>query len=60
MELIIWENGESTWEPPAIITKSDPVTVVIHRKNYNLLHLPGWIELERLAGRQKKLLRMVN
>ena len=58
--LVNWENGESTWEPLAIIAKSDPVTVAIYGKENNLLQLPGWRKFNRLANRQKKLLRMAN
>jgi hypothetical protein len=53
---IVWENGETTWEPLGIIGKSDPVTCAIYGKENNLLEQDGWKCFARLARRQKKLL----
>ena len=55
-----WENGEITYEPLAIIAKSDPVSVAIYARDNQLLHLDGWKCFRRLARRQKKLLRLAN
>jgi len=55
-----WENGEVTYEPLAIIGKSDPVSVAIYARDNDLLHLDGWKRFRRLAQRQKKLIRLAN
>ena len=55
-----WENGEITFEPLRIIAESDPVSVAIYARDNNLLHLDGWKKFQKLARRQKKLLRMAN
>jgi hypothetical protein len=55
-----WENGEVTYEPLRIIGKSDPVSVAIYGRDNNLLHLDGWKRFEKLAKRQKKLIRLAN
>ena len=43
-----------------IIGKSDPVSVAIYGRDNNLLHLDGWKQFQKLARRQKKLIRMAN
>ena len=55
-----WENDEVTWEPLAIIAKSDPITCAIYARDNDLLELEGWKQFRRLANRQRKLLRMAN
>lgn len=57
---IEWENGEVTFEPLAIIGRSDPVSVAIYARDNDLLHLDGWKRFRRLAQRQKKLIRLAN
>ena len=57
---IAWENGEMTWEPLSIIGRTDPVSVAIYGQENDLLQLPGWKRFEKLAKRQKKMLRMAN
>ena len=54
-----WENGEVTYEPLAIIAKSNPVTCAIYADKNNLLELEGWRQFKKIAKRQKKFLRMV-
>ena len=55
-----WENGETTWEPLSLISKSDPVTCAIYARDNDLLNLPGWTRFKQLARRQKRLIRMAN
>ena len=57
---IEWENGEVTYEPLAIIGADDPSSCAIYARDNNLLDLPGWRRFQRLAKRQKKLIRMAN
>ena len=39
---ILWDNGESTWEPLSSIRHSDPVTVANYGASKKLLSLGGW------------------
>ena len=55
-----WENGEVTYEPLAIIAKSDPVSLAIYARDNNLLDLDGWKQFRRLANRQQRLIRLAN
>jgi hypothetical protein len=55
-----WENGEVTYEPLAIIKKSDPVSLAIYARDNQLLHLDGWKSLKSLADRQERTLRLAN
>ena len=57
---ITWENGEITWEPLSIIGKADPVSVAIYGRENGLLEQVGWKTFQKLAKRQKKMLRMAN
>lgn len=54
-----WENGETTYEPLAVIAKDDPVACAIYAKDNNLLHIDGWKRFKSIAGRHKKYIRMV-
>ena len=49
-----------TWEPLSIIGRSDPVSVAIYGQENDLLQQTGWKRFEKLARRQKKMLRMAN
>ena len=57
---ILWENGETTWEPLSIIAATDPISCAFYGKEHNLLGLNGWKRFRRLAKRQKIFTRMVN
>ena len=50
---ILWENGETTWEPLSIIAATDPISCTFYGKEHNLLGLNGWKRFRRLAKRQK-------
>ena len=58
--LVNWETGESTFEPLATIAADDPITCAIYAKENNLLGLDGWKQFNRIANRQKKLIRAAN
>ena len=47
---VAWENGEITWEPLSIISRSDPVTVAMYGSENGLLDLEGWKKFCRLAN----------
>ena len=55
-----WTDGSITWEPLALMVASDPVTLAAYAKEYELLELPGWKKLKKIARRAKVLMRMVN
>ena len=55
-----WEDGSKTWEPLNMVAKDDPVTIALCAKEQDLLSTPGWKFLNRIAGRAKKLQRMLN
>ena len=57
--LVQWEDGSETYEPLALIKKDDPVTCATYAKDNNLLDLPGWKSLKRIATRNKLYKRMV-
>jgi hypothetical protein len=38
---ICWEDGETTWEPLGLISKSNPVTCAIYGKENHLLEKDG-------------------
>jgi len=54
-----WSTKEETWEPLDTIAVDDPVTCAKHAKENDLLELPGWKRLKRLAAREKKFIRML-
>ncbi len=55
-----WEDGTKTWEPLAAMIKNDPATLASYAKEHDLLDVPGWKQLKRIARRAKVLQRMVN
>ena len=57
--LVQWEDGSETYEPLALIKKDDPVTCATYAKDNNLLDLPGWKSLKRIATRTKMYNHMV-
>ena len=38
---VLWDNGETTWEPLLVIRKDNPVTVAAYAKEKNLLKQRG-------------------
>ena len=39
---VLWDNGETTWEPLHIIKETDPVTVAEYGSDRNLVGKSGW------------------
>jgi len=54
-----WENGEITYEPLEVIAADDPITCAVYARDNDLLEQPGWKCFNRLARREKQLLRLV-
>jgi hypothetical protein len=57
---ILWESGETTYEPLDNIAKDDPVSCAVYAREHDLLDTPGWKRFKRMAIRHKKLIRQVN
>ena len=57
---ILWENGETSIEPLSLIAADDPVSCTIYARKNNLINLPGWKKLIRLAKMQGKLFQLIN
>ena len=57
---VLWTDGSITWEPLAMMIKSDPVTLAEYAKEHDMLNKPGWKNLKKIARRAKVLQRMVN
>ena len=57
--LVHWEDGSETYEPLALITKSDHVTCTEYASDNGLLATPGWKQLNRIASRMIKFARMI-
>jgi len=63
--LLRWDDGSTTWEPLEAIADSDHAACALFAsdKTYNgerLVDQPGWQRFKRLAGRKKKLYRLIN
>ena len=58
--MIEWENGEVMTEPLSVIAEDDPVSCAVYARDNKLLHVPGWRQFEKLARRQKRLVRLAN
>ena len=56
---ILWDNGDVSWEPLAVMRKDDPVTLAGYAKERNLLEQRGWRWAKTLAKREKKFVRML-
>ena len=57
--LVLWENGEQTYEPLSILAKDAAVDCAKYAKKKNLLNKPGWKQFKRLAKREKVIDRLV-
>ena len=57
---VLWETGETSWEPLHLIKKCDPVTLAIYAKEKGLLSTDGWKGFRRLAKRHKVVTRLLN
>jgi len=58
--MVLWSDGSKTWEPLNLIAKDDPVTLAAYAKAHDLLEVPGWKFLRRIARRAHVLRRMLN
>jgi len=58
--LIDWESGEPTWNDFTTTWESDPVTVAMYAKKYNMLDVDGWKRCRRIIRNEKTLARMIN
>ena len=56
---VLWDNGERSWEPLMVLRKDDPVTLAAYAKDRKLLEQKGWKWAKKIAGREKKLTRML-
>eukprot|EP00957_Ditylum_brightwellii_P139905 10661050-Ditylum_brightwellii.AAC.1 len=52
---VLWDNGETSWEPLAMLRKDDPITIAAYAKDQKLLEQRGWKWAKHLARREKKL-----
>ena len=57
---MLWEDGSMAWEPLSGVTVEDPVTSAAHAKENDMLNMPGWKRLWRVARRVKVLQEMTN
>eukprot|EP00957_Ditylum_brightwellii_P134768 10274815-Ditylum_brightwellii.AAC.1 len=48
------EDNSETWEPLAVIWKSDPVASAEYAKEYDLLKIDGWKRLCHYVKNEKK------
>ena len=56
---ILWDNGETSWEPLAFMRKEDPITLTNYAKDRKLTNQRGWKWAKKLAKKEKKLIRML-
>jgi hypothetical protein len=56
--LVHWEDGSETYEPLSVMAKEDPITCAKYAQDNNLLDVPGWKSLKRIASRTIKFARM--
>ena len=56
---ILWDNGETSWEPLVFMRKQDPITLTQYTKDRKLTNQRGWKWAKKLANREKKLIRML-
>ena len=53
---ILWDNGEVSWEPLAIMRNNNPVTLAGCARDWKLLQQRGWKWAKRIAKNEKKFL----
>ena len=51
---IRWADGTQSWEPLAVISKDDPITVSEYARDHGLLETPGWKRLKHHSRQYKK------
>ena len=56
--LVVWETGESMYEPIDVIAANDPVMCAIYAKEKGLLDEPRWRCFNSITKRESRLFRM--
>ena len=56
---ILWDNGEVSWEPLAVVRKDDPITLAGYAKDRKLLEQRGWKWAKKIAKRERKFVRLL-
>ena len=56
---ILWDNGETSWEPLSVIRKDDPVTVAEYAKEKQLTNKKGWKWAKQINKNEKKFVRLL-
>eukprot|EP00957_Ditylum_brightwellii_P076009 5777834-Ditylum_brightwellii.AAC.1 len=54
-----WEDDSETWDPLAVIWKSDPVTLAAYAKEHEWLKKNGWKRLHHYVKNEKKFKRQM-
>eukprot|EP00957_Ditylum_brightwellii_P091386 6957899-Ditylum_brightwellii.AAC.1 len=57
---VLRDNGETSWEPLAVLHKDDPVALVGYAKERRLLEQHGWKWAENIARCKKNFVRIPN
>ncbi|MGH3056064.1 MAG: hypothetical protein ACRDL7_13910, partial [Gaiellaceae bacterium] len=57
--LILWDDGDETWELINNIYKTDPMTLAKYAKDNNLLDVNGWKRFRRMVDNEKRYIRML-
>jgi hypothetical protein len=57
--VIAWEDGSQTFELLHVITADAPVVCAQYAQRAGLLEEPGWKRFQKIAKREKKILRQV-
>ena len=56
---VLWDNGETSWEPLAVIGKDDLVTLAKCAKDRKLEQQRGWKWARKITKNEKKFVRMM-
>eukprot|EP00957_Ditylum_brightwellii_P097343 7414034-Ditylum_brightwellii.AAC.1 len=56
---VLQDNGETSWEPLAVLHKDDPVTLAGYIKERRLLEQHNWKWAKSIARHKKKFVRML-
>ena len=56
---VLWDNGETSWEPLAVIRKDDPVTLAKCARDRKLQDQRGWKWARKITKNEKKFVRMM-
>ena len=56
---VLWDNGDTSWEPMSHLRKDDPITIAHYARDNGLQNERGWKWSKRIVVREKKFLRML-